>query len=300
VKTGLALFALFVDLHRSMPVEDWLGLPPDATPEAVKAVVYAWDAGAQAGRLWAKMEKLVLLEALPAFEGGGAEALSELGYTAEDLRKAAPKGQGFPPERFALRDPSIRRLLSITVGADIKGIRDSTRARITESILRGFSGNFGPERMTQQIRKIVRDRQRAELIARTELKRARQTGRLMTFRMNGVMYKEWITQSGACSRCRANEAAGPIDIGWIFPSGDTAPPLHPRCRCKVSPFSRQCWVGSRGRKGAGGPDDPCQWNRPDVPWAGGALTKREPKDKNTGDAGVLVLRHRRASWCGGP
>jgi hypothetical protein len=264
-----------------MPVEEWVRLSPNSTRSRIEGLLAAWDDSEEAQRLWAKMGTVLALDAILGFQRGGADALTELGYTAQDVKKAGPKGEGFPPERFVLRDPAIRRMLSLTVGSSIKGIREQTRRSIANSILRGLSGNFGPERMTGQIDKIVQNRDRAELIARTELKRTRQIGRLMTFQQNGVEYVEWICQFGACSRCRDNEAAGAVPLrsgllapsppsahfGGMFPSGHDHPPLHPRCRCRVSPFSRRCWVGVGKllRKAAA---DPCAWDRPEVPWSG--------------------------------
>jgi hypothetical protein len=42
-----------------------------------------------------------------------------------------------------------------------------------------------------------------------------------------------ICSPGACSLCRDNEDASPINLGDAFPSGDTSAPFHSGCRCVV-------------------------------------------------------------------
>lgn len=53
----------------------------------------------------------------------------------------------------------------------------------------------------------------------------------------GVEYVEWLTEDDdrVCVICQANEDAGPVRLGDEFPSGDTEPEAHPRCRCALIP-----------------------------------------------------------------
>jgi 2'-5' RNA ligase len=56
---------------------------------------------------------------------------------------------------------------------------------------------------------------------------------------NSVAWVSWLTKQDGrqCPACQENEDAGPILIGEEFPSGHTAPPVHPTCgfRCAVIP-----------------------------------------------------------------
>ncbi len=47
----------------------------------------------------------------------------------------------------------------------------------------------------------------------------------------------WQTENDerVCAACLANQAAGPLPMGRAYPSGDTAPPCHNRCRCALVP-----------------------------------------------------------------
>lgn len=99
---------------------------------------------------------------------------------------------------------------------------------------------------------------RAERIARTEVQRARQGGKLATLKEAGIAQKEWVLAPGNCPFCgglvRDNGGTGgksdsiPIDQPFVE-SGSTLvgtdgksrtidrdvqhPPLHPNCRCQL-------------------------------------------------------------------
>jgi SPP1 gp7 family putative phage head morphogenesis protein len=74
-------------------------------------------------------------------------------------------------------------------------------------------------------------------VAQTEVANAIGGGRDDVYGDAGVHATEWLTAEDerVCPVCMANEAAGPVAIGEPFPSGDLAPPAHPRCRCTHTP-----------------------------------------------------------------
>lgn len=81
---------------------------------------------------------------------------------------------------------------------------------------------------------------RAETIARTETSAANNRASLQAYTSRGVEGKRWMTSgfdvdNGQIGPCVENEAAGVIRLGDTFPSGDDAPPAHPRCRCTIVP-----------------------------------------------------------------
>lgn len=75
----------------------------------------------------------------------------------------------------------------------------------------------------------------ADAVAITEITNASGAGAMQVYQQSGVTHGRWITERDrkVCPRCQANEAAGPIQIGQPFPSGDVQPPAHTRCRCAL-------------------------------------------------------------------
>ena len=76
----------------------------------------------------------------------------------------------------------------------------------------------------------------AEMVAETEICASVEEAVLDTYKENkeyNAIY--WICEPDACARCQANAEASPVRFDQDFPSGDTVPPAHPRCRCTTSP-----------------------------------------------------------------
>ena len=82
---------------------------------------------------------------------------------------------------------------------------------------------------------------RASRIARTELSNAYNFGQMDSMRqavaegwLPGVPEKSWMAGgANPCEICQDNEAAGPIALDSVFPSGDEHPTAHPNCECAV-------------------------------------------------------------------
>jgi 8-oxo-dGTP pyrophosphatase MutT (NUDIX family) len=74
-------------------------------------------------------------------------------------------------------------------------------------------------------------------IAITEITRASGAGALFAYQENQVGQTRWILDPsiGTCAACIANAAASPMPTGAQYPSGDTSPPVHTRCRCALGP-----------------------------------------------------------------
>lgn len=81
--------------------------------------------------------------------------------------------------------------------------------------------------------------QRAEMIARTEMRMADGAGALAGYKASGVVQRKvWLTSQDddVSEDCEDNAAAGPIPLDDDFPSGDDAEPAHPNCRCAIAPW----------------------------------------------------------------
>lgn len=73
----------------------------------------------------------------------------------------------------------------------------------------------------------------AEMLSETEIQATVQQGQLDIYNQYGLPV-QWVTEPGACPVCNDNADYGIIAAGNSFPSGDDAPPAHPRCRCHLA------------------------------------------------------------------
>ena len=79
---------------------------------------------------------------------------------------------------------------------------------------------------------------RAQRIARTEVVGSYAEGSLEGYRQSGVVrMKAWMTvgDDRVEDECQMNEDQGPIALDASFASGQSAPPVHPNCRCTLIP-----------------------------------------------------------------
>jgi len=115
-------------------------------------------------------------------------------------------------------------------------IKNTLQENIIEALERGMS--------VAQLQKLLLACQaltedQAKTIAWTELARADVAGNLTSYRISGIVSgKEWLNGSDACPICLENVRAGVIGLNDLFPSGDDAPPAHPRCRCDILPVTK--------------------------------------------------------------
>lgn len=120
-------------------------------------------------------------------------------------------------------------------------IDDTTRDMIRGIIADGLDENIGTDEIADNIEESTGfSRERAELIANTEVRRANSDAALDGYREArdgaGVdVKKEWLLGDNPCDVCEANAAQGAIDLDETFESGDDAPPAHPNCECAVAP-----------------------------------------------------------------
>ncbi len=86
--------------------------------------------------------------------------------------------------------------------------------------------------------------QYAVMVAETEIHAAVESAVLDELRAQGVTKIAWVTDGDPCEVCVKNAAASPLPIDAKWPSGDTAPPAHPRCRCTVTPAALRAGDGT--------------------------------------------------------
>lgn len=77
---------------------------------------------------------------------------------------------------------------------------------------------------------------RATMIAKTEIQSAQSQGNYEVWKATGVVTKlKWLLSADHTIECVCNDNEDvEVDFGQPFPSGDFAPPAHPRCECVVA------------------------------------------------------------------
>lgn len=119
----------------------------------------------------------------------------------------------------------------------VKDLESSTREMLRGSILLAEQEGWSNEQLARELRdNYAFSKQRAETVARTELKAADSEGAIAGWRASGLtMKKEWLRSANDadCEVCEANEQQGPIDLDDSFDSGDDTSPAHPNCECVV-------------------------------------------------------------------
>ena len=114
-------------------------------------------------------------------------------------------------------------------------IEESTREFIRKDVVNALENGYSTEQLTEDlIDNYAFSDARAEMIARTELAEAMIEGNLIGWRESGVVeQKEWNVGDGCCEECEVYDGQA-VDLDDDFPEGD--PPLHPNCRCDLSPI----------------------------------------------------------------
>jgi Phage Mu protein F like protein len=114
-------------------------------------------------------------------------------------------------------------------------ITESTRNMLRTTLTDAFQQETKMPDLTDAIRQSgAFSQSRAEMIANTEVIMAQVRGNYAAWEKSGAVEEVRWQVSGdhdVEDECDDNEDAGPIKFGDAFPTGDTCPPQHPRCRC---------------------------------------------------------------------
>jgi hypothetical protein len=127
-------------------------------------------------------------------------------------------------------------------------ITETTRETLQGLVEQAFEDGWSPAQLSKQIQEAAAfGRQRAMMIARTELARAQVAGGLRTAAEGGVTHKRWLINPASPTAIE-DECGGNAKDGWIlvaanFSSGDVGPPQHPNCECTLV-FGSNKEVGS--------------------------------------------------------
>lgn len=116
-------------------------------------------------------------------------------------------------------------------------LAEATRNMIRRTIVRAMEQDLTRKQIAFELtRAYAFSPERAELIARTEVRMAQGHGHLIGAKAAGQTEKRWLLSNTdtPCPLCQANADQGFIPIGKNFVSGVQAPLMHPNCRCAIT------------------------------------------------------------------
>lgn len=129
----------------------------------------------------------------------------------------------------------LQRMLDdagVTINSISSNRIDSLANRLAEALQEGWSS----DQLARSLRDVLDDSSWADMVAQTELTRAVSYSTLLTYQGQGVTKSIWLTahDQRVCPICKDNDGES-RSVGQDFPSGDSQPPAHPRCRCALGP-----------------------------------------------------------------
>jgi SPP1 gp7 family putative phage head morphogenesis protein len=124
-------------------------------------------------------------------------------------------------------------------GVTIRSIATTRLKKLGRVLAEGAERGDSPTTIGKAIEGLLADATRAEMIATTELCRAVSQASIRTYLTNGIERVEWDSAGDGrvCNICQTNNVAPARRPGAEFPTGHTAPPGHPWCRCALVPVT---------------------------------------------------------------
>ena len=147
--------------------------------------------------------------------------------------------------KLGITDPDIFNLVSEAsvdfaeeAAADlVTSITETTRERLKSEIVDAIENASGVKELRAAIESnFAFSRERAEMVARTEIGNAHMGGALEAAKQSGLQLRKSIvrgSQDFDCIICEPNELEGQIELDALFLSGDEGPLFHPNCECTL-------------------------------------------------------------------
>ena len=167
----------------------------------------------------------------------GAATATLAGVSATDWAAWTP---GDPAAAALMMNGGLSNLLD-DASIRIKGITGSLLDQLGNRIGDGLASGDSVDSLARNVSDIVSDPGRAEMIAHTEMARAATLATLDTYAVNGVGQWDWVVSDDPCPECADQEADNPHQL-----DDKDQPPLHPRCRCAVSPVVESITAAGEG------------------------------------------------------
>lgn len=145
---------------------------------------------------------------------------------------------GFQPGNTAaareVAGPGLERLLEQS-DTTIRSIAAHRITELGDTLAAGLEHGWSVDTLAGELRGVLDDEAWAYGVAVTETNRAVSFASMLQYQQAGISQQEWLAVPGACELCLNNQEAGAVRVGDTFPSGATAPPGHPYCRCGIVP-----------------------------------------------------------------
>ena len=170
--------------------------------------------------------------------GAHAAADQAGGYVASSAGRVAAGidwstwAPGDPGAALQAADGGLADLLT-QAGQTVQGITGSTLDQLGNLIAQGLADGSSVDEVAGSLGDVALFGDRALMIAHTETARAMTAATEDTYLANGIVQWTWVLSDGACPECVAAAAGGPYGVG----GGAERPPLHPYCRCAISPVA---------------------------------------------------------------
>lgn len=173
-----------------------------------------------------------------AFDGG-RDSIALFLLFAAGIGGQVALDKMIPQHDFELKNKPLIGKLDSRVGF-LTNTLDKTGIDWVNKVITGARGQ---NMSATQIVKLLRGRAdevatlRGELITETELMTGMNLIEMAVYKKNGIDRVIWNTtlDERTCPICVGNEEAGRVKLGSKFPSGQTVPPAHIRCRCYLLP-----------------------------------------------------------------
>jgi len=162
------------------------------------------------------------------------EVTAELLTANENMKKFFTRVITQTQQRL-LEDAEITRMIAEGV------IKGEARRTVSDAILKELRKQMDNSQFVVINGRNYRPDSYATLVARTRTKEASTQGTLNTALRYDVDLVQWDTHSEICEYCqqfsgRVYSISGTDDN---FPALDEKPPLHPNCRCVITPITRE-------------------------------------------------------------
>lgn len=153
----------------------------------------------------------------------------------EFARQAGILGEGIKPTAkdvdSIVHSSFYNATFSQRIWANMDELHDQLCSIITNGIIQGINARELAKQLQARFNVSVHD---SERLMRTEIARVQTETQKRAFEKTGYDYYVFISLEGkACPVCAALDTGEPIPVEDMMP-GETAPPVHPNCRCSVA------------------------------------------------------------------
>jgi len=141
-------------------------------------------------------------------------------------------------QQTVLQDQEISRLISEGL------IEGQPRRTISDVLLKDLRKQMGEDKFLVINGRNYRPESYAKLIARTRTREASSQGTINTSLRYGVDLVQWDLHSEICEYCQqfAGRVYSISGTDIEFPALTEQPPLHPNCRCIITPVTREALI----------------------------------------------------------